>query len=111
MHDYFYNQSYGQFDLTFDVVGPVTVSKNMKAYGGNNSNKEDIDPAGMVVEACKLAASKVNFADYDWDKDGEVDQVYVIYAGYGEASTDIEDTIGPTSGKLKRLATTLHLMV
>lgn len=29
----------------------------------------------MVYEACKLAADKVNFADYDWDGDGEVDQV------------------------------------
>ena len=25
VHDYFYSQSYGQFDLSFDVVGPVTV--------------------------------------------------------------------------------------
>ena len=109
VHDYFYNQSYGQFDLTFDVVGPVTVSKNMKEYGGNNSNEEDIDPAGMVVEACKLAASKVNFADYDWDKDGEVDQVYVIYAGYGEASTDIEDTIWPHEWQIEEAGYSLTL--
>lgn len=109
VHDYFYNQSYGKFDLTFDVVGPVTVSKNMKEYGGNNSNEEDIDPAGMVVEACKLAASKVNFADYDWDKDGEVDQVYVIYAGYGEASTDIEDTIWPHEWQIEEAGYDLTL--
>lgn len=109
VHDYFYNQSYGKFDLTFDVVGPVTVSKNMKEYGGNNSDEEDIDPAGMVVEACKLAASKVNFADYDWDKDGEVDQVYVIYAGYGEASTDIEDTIWPHEWQIEEAGYDLTL--
>lgn len=109
VHDYFYNQSYGKFDLTFDVVGPVTVSKNMKEYGGNNSNEEDIDPAGMVVEACKLAALKVNFADYDWDKDGEVDQVYVIYAGYGEASTDIEDTIWPHEWQIEEAGYSLTL--
>lgn len=109
VHDYFYNQSYGNFDLTFDVVGPVTVSKNMKEYGGNNSNEEDIDPAGMVVEACKLAASKVNFSDYDWDKDGEVDQVYVIYAGYGEASTDIEDTIWPHEWQIEEAGYSLTL--
>lgn len=109
VHDYFYNQSYGMFALTFDVVGPVTVSKNMKEYGGNNSDEEDIDPAGMVVEACKLAASKVNFADYDWDKDGEVDQVYVIYAGYGEASTDIEDTIWPHEWQIEEAGYDLTL--
>ena len=89
VHDYFYNQSYGQFDLSFDVVGPVTVSKKMSAYGGNDSDGNDVDPAGMVYEACQLAKKanpSLNFADYDWDGDGRVDQVYVIYAGYGEAA-------------------------
>ena len=86
VHDYFKAQSYGQFDLEFDVVGPVTVSKNMAAYGGNDAYGNDKDPAGMVYEACKLVDSQVNFADYDWDGDGIVDQVYLIYAGYGEAS-------------------------
>lgn len=86
VHDYFKAQSYGKLDLEFDVVGPVTVSKNMAAYGANDKDGNDIDPAGMVYEACKLVDSQVNFADYDWDGDGEVDQVYIIYAGYGEAS-------------------------
>lgn len=95
VHDYFHKQSYGKFDLTFDVVGPVTLSKNMAAYGANDSDGNDKDPAGMVYEACKLAASQVNFADYDWDGDGEVDQVFVIYAGYGEASYDDENTVWP----------------
>lgn len=86
VHDYFKAQSYGLFDLEFDVVGPVTVSKNMAEYGGNDYSGNDKDPAGMVYEACKLADSQINFADYDWDGDREVDQVYLIYAGYGEAS-------------------------
>lgn len=86
VHDYFYNQSYGLFDLEFDVVGPVTVSKKMAAYGANDAYGNDVDPAGMVYEACQLAADQVNFADYDWDGDGEADQVYLIYAGYGEAA-------------------------
>lgn len=97
VHDYFYNQSYGQFDLSFDVVGPVTLSKNMVEYGGNDSDGNDVDPAGMAYEACKLVASKVNFADYDWDGDGEVDQVFIIYAGYGEAADpdELPNTIWP----------------
>lgn len=98
VHDYFKEQSYGQFDLTFDVVGPVTVSKNMAAYGANDSYGDDIDPAGMVYEAVKLAKKQnpnLNFKDYDWDNDGYVDQVYVIYAGYGEAS-DIDGTLANT---------------
>ena len=106
VHDYFLSQSYGQLDVTFDVVGPVTVSKNMAAYGGNDSNGDDKDPAGMVYEAIKLAKQQnpsLNFKDYDWNNDGEVDQVYVIYAGYGEASDEdgsLEDTIWPHEWQL-----------
>lgn len=95
VHDYFYDQSYGQFDLEFDVVGPVTVSKKMSYYGQNNSYGSDAHPAEMVAEACKLVNSQVNFKDYDWDGDGEVDQVYVIYAGYGESSGAPAETIWP----------------
>lgn len=84
VRDYFYDQSYGKFDLTFDVVGPVTVSQNMAYYGQNDNYGDDVLPGAMVIEACKLADAQVNFKDYDWDGDGEVEQVYVIYAGYGE---------------------------
>lgn len=97
VHDYFYDQSGGKFDLEFDVVGPYTMSNNMSYYGKNLNGKEGNDqhPASMVIEACKAADSEVNFADYDWDGDQEVDQVYVIYAGKGEADGGIANTIWP----------------
>ena len=95
MYDYFYAQSDGQFRLTFDVVGPYTVSKNYAYYGANDSNGSDVHPAEMVIEAVKLADNDVNFANYDWDNDGYVDQVYVVYAGKGEADGGAEDTIWP----------------
>lgn len=86
VHDYFKDQSYNQFDLTFDVVGPVTVSKTMTYYGGNDSSGDDSHPAEMIIEALKLAdAQGVDFSKYDWDNDGKVDQVFVIYAGFNEA--------------------------
>ena len=102
VHDYFYDQSYGQFNLTFDVVGPVTVSNNYGYYGSNGTslNGGDIKADEMIVEACKLADNEVNFASYDWDGDGEVDQVYVIYAGYGEASGGPKNTIWPHESHL-----------
>ena len=95
VHEYFRDQSYGQFDLEFDVIGPVTMSNNMYYYGANDSQGNDKHPHVMVSEACKLADSQVNFADYDWDGDGEVDQVYVIYAGYAESSGAASNTIWP----------------
>ena len=95
VHDYFYSQSYGKFNLTFDVVGPVTLSKKMAYYGENDSEGNDKHAAEMVAEACRLADENVNFSDYDWDNDGEVDQVYVIYAGYGESQTDDSNVVWP----------------
>jgi len=97
VHDYFYAQSYGKLDLEFDVIGPVTVSKNMAAYGANDAQGNDIDPAGMIKEACELAYAKekMDMSQYDWDDDGAVDQVYVIYAGYGEAAGGEKNTIWP----------------
>lgn len=97
VHDYFYAQSYGKLDLEFDVIGPVTVSKNMASYGANDAQGNDIDPAGMIKEACELAYAKekMDMSQYDWDGDGAVDQVYVIYAGYGEAAGGEKNTIWP----------------
>lgn len=104
MYDYFYAQSEGQFELTFDVVGPVTVSKSASYYGSNDSSGNDKYPATMVSEAIKLANSLVNYADYDWDGDGEVDQVYVVYAGKGEADGGAASTIWPHEWKLSEAA-------
>ena len=95
MYDYFYAQSEGTFQLTFDVVGPVTVSQKRSYYGSNDSDGNDKHPAEMIIEALELVDNQVNFKDYDWDGDGEVDQVYVVYAGKGEADGGASSTIWP----------------
>ena len=94
--DYFADQSRGQFLLTFDVVGPVTVSKEATYYGQNDEDGNDMHAEEMVVEAVKLAKDQVaDWKQYDWNDDGEVDQVMIIYAGQGEADGGSEDTIWP----------------
>ena len=96
VRDYFKAQSGGVFDLQFDVVGPVTLSKAQSYYGSNDDNGEDEHAAEMVAEACQLAdAQGTDFSQYDWTGDGEVDQVYVVYAGKGEADSGVEETIWP----------------
>lgn len=104
MYDYFYAQSDGQFELTFDVIGPVEVSQTQAYYGSNDSEGNDKYPAKMVIEALKLADSQVNYADYDWDGDGEVEQVYVVYAGKGEADGGASTTIWPHEWQLSSAA-------
>lgn len=92
--DYFKDQSNGMFELDFDVVGPVTLTKTYSYYGQNNWSG-DAHPGEMVAEACLAVDSLVNFADYDWAGDGMVDQVFVLYAGLGEASGGGENTVWP----------------
>ena len=93
--DFFKAQSGDLFELDFDVVGPYTMSQNQQYYGGNNANGDDKAAEMMIIEACNAADDEVNFADYDWDGDGEVDQVFVLYAGEGEADGYDENTIWP----------------
>lgn len=87
VRDYFLDQSYGQFDFCFDVVGPITLPHPRSYYGNNNSAGDDLLPATMVADALRLADAHVNFRDYDWDGDGEAEHVYVIHAGYDEAQS------------------------
>lgn len=91
---YFYDSSNGAYNPQFDVVGPVTVSKEM-AYYGKNTSGFDAAPWTMVKEACQLVDDSVDFSLYDNDNDGYMDFVYVIYAGYGEADGGDANTIWP----------------
>lgn len=91
--EYFYDQSYGKFSIDFDIIGPILVSKKSSYYGENDRIGDDKHVAELAAEACKLADTLVNFADYDWDGDGEVEMVYIIHAGYGEHSGASSNTI------------------
>lgn len=98
MADYFKAQSREKFTLDFDVIGPLTVSKNAKYYGENDANNQNQDkhPGEMVCEAVELAKQEVeDWTPYDWDGDGYVDQVYVVYPGMGEADGGDANTIWP----------------
>ena len=105
VRQYFYDQSYGQYNPQFDLIGPLTLSNKMSYYGGNSSSQDGSDKnvAGMIKEACQLAdQAGVDFSIYDNDKDGYVDFVYVIYAGYGEADGGGTETIWPHQWYLKQ---------
>lgn len=85
--DYFKAQSGGQFLLDFDVAGPVTLPHGYSYYGQNDDDGYDKRPKDMVREACQAVDGSVDFSKYDWDGDGEVEEVFVVYAGNGEHDT------------------------
>lgn len=107
--DYFKAQSRGVFELDFDVVGPYTLANKRAYYGENDSEGEDKNAEAMIVEACKAANEEVNFKDYDWDGDGEVDQVFVLYAGTGEADSYDEESVWPHMYELSYTNSALRL--
>lgn len=93
--DYFIDSSLGQFIPEFDVYGPVALPKKMSYYGSNNPNGDEPNAAQMIYDACLGLDSEINFADYDLDGDGTVDNVFVFYAGYGEASYGSKESVWP----------------
>lgn len=101
VRDYFLAQSNGQFELDFDVVGPVTMSKNYGYYGNDGAYQKDEKVYEMIKEASDGIQDNVNLKDYDWDGDGEADQVFFLYAGLGQASGGSAGTIWPHESELR----------
>lgn len=111
--DYFLHCSNGVFTPQFDVYGPVTLSHDRSYYGEHYSyttwsgeviEVHDHRPSDMAREACQLADALVDFSQYDYNEDGYVDNVYLFYAGYGEADTpNNADAIWPHQSQFSDL--------
>lgn len=92
--DYYEDQFGEGWEFTFDVSEIVTLPNRLRYYGQNDSYGYDIRPAAMAWEACKAADANIDFSLYDQDSDGEVDNVYIFYAGRDESEyTDETDLI------------------
>ena len=100
--DYFRDQSMGQFNPRFDVVGPVTLDSVRAHYGANTKSGNDKNARAMVIEACRKAHEQklVDYTQYDADENGVVDFVYVVYAGSDEAQTAIEECVWAHSSSM-----------
>lgn len=99
---YFHDVSYGQYNPKFDIVGPVTLSNKATYYGKNTMMVDDAYAYKMVEEAAQLAYEQydIDWSLYDNDGDQEVDFIYFLYAGYGEADGGGDDVIWPHKGSL-----------
>lgn len=92
-HDYFYQNSMGQFDPQFDVYGPILLKDSLDYYGKN----DDAKAWEMIVEACNYLDDSLNvdFSVYDNNNDDYIDFVYAIYAGHGENATSVKSDVWP----------------
>lgn len=99
VRDYFRDQSYQQLTIDFDVIGPIELN-HPHSYYGENTSYGDKHPREMIEEAINMIKDSIDFSRYDWDGDGEVEQIVAIYAGYGEHSHAPSTTIWPHAGLL-----------
>ncbi|MBO7609457.1 MAG: M6 family metalloprotease domain-containing protein [Muribaculaceae bacterium] len=75
VRDYFYDNSMGQFEPQFDIYGPVEVSYNAQEFKSEGRK--------AFREALSKLNSTINYALYDGNNDGYVDNVCFVVAGYG----------------------------
>ena len=96
---YFNDMSFGKFQPEFDVYGPVKLNNNLAYYGAGYSSQENM--TGLLSDACTAADDEVDFKQYDSNNDGNVDLVYIIYAGFSQSiAGNSTDCIHPKSGTL-----------
>ena len=95
VNEYYRTTSFEQFDPKFDVAGPFTLDSSYTYYGRDEGDNTDANIQQFVYDAVKAADPSVDFSQYDLDGDGYVDNIYFIYAGYGQASGAPSNTIWP----------------
>ena len=93
VHDYFYAQSYGQFDLTFDLYY-VSLAESRVKY--RSTQADDENSQYLVHDIIDVLETKdVDWSLYDWDGDGYIDQLLIVYAGKGMNDGGDSNTIWP----------------
>jgi len=93
--DFYSSASYNQLNLESDIYGPYTSSHEMSYYGRNNpaNNGNDANAYALFEEAITNVANETDLAQYDGDGDGFIDNVHIIFAGYGEEAGAASDAI------------------
>lgn len=91
--DYYHASSDGQFDVDFDVYGPVKIPYTSAYISGEEQNPGTGKYANfslLIKSALEQLDDQIDFSKYDYDEDGRVDNIYFFYSGYGQA-----DHFGP----------------
>lgn len=81
VHDYFIDQSYGDFSIVFDLVY-VQVSGDIKKYA--SSYTDDENSQYLVQDIADILKTRdIDWGKYDWNGDGFINQLLIVYAGHG----------------------------
>ena len=93
VHDYFFDQSYGDFSIIFDLIY-VQVSGDAEKYASTWSDDEN---SQYLVEDVmeELLKRDIDWSHYDWNDDGYINQLLIIYAGNGMHDSSGSNLIWP----------------
>jgi M6 family metalloprotease-like protein len=96
--DFYVKTSDGKFTPTFDVSPVVTLPYTSSYYVGGNKYARYYLAIQTALDT--LDANGFDFSIYDADNDGYIDNIYFIYAGFGQADTGDTSTIWPHKSNL-----------
>ena len=92
VHDYFFAQSYGQLRLTFDMH--LVQVDSLAKYRSTSSHDENSQYlVGDIIDT--LMTRDVDWSLYDWDGDGTIEHLLILYAGMGMHDGGGKNTIWP----------------
>lgn len=93
VHDYFYDQSYKTFNLIFDLFY-VPLNESRVKYRSTDLNDENSQYLVQdIMEELKMR--DIEWSRYDWNDDGYVNQLLIVYAGKGMNDGGDGNTIWP----------------
>ena len=93
VHDYYIDASYGLFNPEFDVMGPVRVSFKSTDKFDSEETGNNVLARKIIFEAMEKLDPTVDFSIYDYDNDGYLDTVALIFPGVGQEEGGGPDAI------------------
>ena len=74
LQSYYYKSSYGKLNITGTVLQPYNTGKKSTAYTYDAYADYDI-----IKAALEYYDDVIDYSDYDTDKDGYIDSIYIVY--------------------------------
>lgn len=103
VRQYFRDQSLGKFDPIFDILKPITLSKDFAYYGADGTSGHDAHCGELIQEAVNKAIEQGdlrNAKQYDSDNNGQIDLLYIVFAGCGQNQGADANTIWPHTSSM-----------
>ena len=96
----YFNRQYGKTAFEFTLGPQVKLGHETAWYGSDYPDRRDVRLGDAVREACAALQGQVDWAQYDSDGDGAVDNVMLLYAGTGQHESGVANDIYPQQSKL-----------